>query len=73
MDKLDNTVPRTVIDLGTVNSWDKDTNTLYKELNNNKLTEEKVTNLGRCYNQYSFKSVINGIKIMVIYQVDSSD
>jgi len=63
------------IDLGCMNGWKKEDWDFYKELKWQKKIEgsEDGRNLGRCYNESSFKIELDGEVVTVISTVDSSD
>ena len=64
----------TGFDLGVANGWGKTTTELFEALREFKIPgSESGTNLGRCYNAYEFKVLIDGIEHKVVYRVDSSD
>ena len=68
-------IPNTnTIDLGTMNGWSTNTQSVYNQLS--KLQIEGTSdsmNLGRCYNMYSFDILIENTQYTVTYKVDSSD
>ena len=62
------------IHLGTVNGWTATTDALFNELKALSVPESSSSrNLGRCYNEYSFDSVIDGQTYRVLFTVDSGD
>ena len=68
-------IPNTnTIDLGTMNGWSNQTQSVYTELSKLKIKgSSDSTNLGRCYNAYSFNILIENTQYTVTYKVDSSD
>jgi len=63
-----------IINLGTANGWSKATNDQYQALSELMVQgSQSSRNLGRCYNEYSFKVVIEGHIYTVIHTVDSGD
>lgn len=74
MENLKELVVRGCIDLGCMNGWSKDRYDLYKELSAMKIAGSgSGRNLGRCYNESSFKIDLDGEIVSVISTVDSSD
>jgi hypothetical protein len=63
-----------VLDLGTANGWDRETEKIFSFLREIEIPNTRTgQNLGRCYNAYGFYIELNGQLIEVRYRVDSSD
>ena len=63
-----------VIQLGTANGWSSETNEIYRDLSSMAIPGSHTSeNLGRCYEEYTFKVEIDGSIYTVVHQVDSSD
>ena len=63
-----------VINLGTANGWGQSNRDQYNELRKFMVqNSQESRNLGRCYNEYSFYSIIEGQTYKVVYTVDSGD
>ena len=63
-----------VINLGTANGWNKETNEQYKALSDLMVQgSQSSRNLGRCYNEYSFTALYEGQSYVVVHTVDSGD
>ena len=63
-----------VINLGTANGWGQSNRDQCNELRKFMVQgSQESRNLGRCYNEYSFNSIIEGQTYKVVYTVDSGD
>jgi hypothetical protein len=61
-----------VINLGAANGWNQEIIDLRNHLRENQIQgSQKQTELGRCYNEYTFESHFQGQNILVKYTVYS--
>lgn len=63
-----------IINLGTANGWRKEDGETYNALREQMIPNSgERTELGRCWNQHSFKINHNDVEYIVIHNVDSGD
>ena len=63
-----------VINLGTANGWNKETNEQYQALRELMIPgSQHSRELSRCYNEYTFNANIEGETYTVIHTIDSGD